>query len=311
MIKQLKNIRNKFLARKRKIRQEKKYHDIIGRHILADNATNELIYKMVIESKPCIISRFGSSELATVIYYRHSRLEDPLQNKWNAHHEHILCDVSGFFPFTDAAMDRFSEYYLSFMQNIDVLGVWHVGEEHVSDLFNKNIQLVNLPAIEPYYFDEPWSRALSGKKVLVVHPFADSIQRQYEKRELLFPGRDVLPDFNLQIIPAVQTLVDNTGGFNDWFEALDHMCNEIARADFDVAIIGAGAYGMPLANFVKKTMGKVAIHMGGATQILFGIKGKRWEENQKIKSLFNLNWINPSAAEKPAGAEKVEGGSYW
>ncbi len=311
MLKPLKNIRNKYLARKRKRRQEKNYHDIIGRHILADTAANALIYEKIMENTPCFISRFGSSELASILYYRHSRLADPLQNKWHAHHEHILCDVSGYFPFTEAAMDRFSEYYLSFIQNIDLLGVWQVGEEHVADLFDKNIQLVNLPAIEPYYFDAPWSRALAGKKVLVVHPFADSIQRQYAKRELLFPGKDVLPDFKLQVIPAVQTLVNNTGGFKDWFEALDHMCSEIANADFDVAIIGAGAYGMPLANFVKMTMGKVAIHMGGATQILFGIKGKRWEDVPKIKAFFNEHWINPSVAERPAGAEKVEGGSYW
>lgn len=311
MIEQLKNSRNKYLAQKRRQRQEKKYHDIIGRHILADKAANELIYTKIIENKPCFISRFGSSELATVLYYRHSRLLDPLQNKWNSHYEHILCDVSGFFPFTEPAMDRFTKYYLSFIYNIDMLGVWHVGEEHVADLFDKNIQLINLPAIEPYYFDEPWSRALNGKKVLVVHPFAGSIQQQFANRKLLFPGREVLPDFELQVIPAVQTLVNNTAGFNDWFEALDHMFSEISKTDFDVAIIGAGAYGMPIANFIKMKMGKVAIHMGGATQILFGIKGKRWDDIPQVQSLFNEYWINPSAEERPAGAEKVEGGSYW
>ena len=311
MIQKLKNIRNKYLARKRKLRQEKKYHAAIGRHILADETANELIFNKIIENKPCFISRFGSSELTTILFYRLARRSNPLHNKWNAQHEHILCDVSGFFPFTEEAMDRFSEYYLSLIENIDMLGVWHVGEEHVADLFDKNIQLINLPAIEPYYFDEPWSRALNGKKVLVVHPFAESIQQQFANRKLLFPGREVLPDFKLQVIPAVQTLVNNTAGFNDWFEALDHMFSEISKTDFDVAIIGAGAYGMPLANFVKMKMGKVAVHMCGATQILFGIKGKRWYDVPKIKTMFNEYWINPSATERPAGAEKVEGGSYW
>ena len=311
MIEQLKNIRNKYLVQKRKQRQEKKYHDIIGMHILADKAANEIIYTKIIENKPCFISRFGSSELATVLYYRHSRLLDPLQNKWNSHHEHILCDVSGFFPFTEAAMDRFAKYYLSFIHNIDMLGVWSVGEENIAELFKKDIQLLNLAAIEPYYFEQPWSRALAGKKVLVIHPFANSIRQQYARRHLLFPGEDVLPEFELQVIPAVQTLVNNTGGFSNWFAALDHMCSEIAIADFDLAIIGAGAYGMPLANFVKMKMGKVAIHLGGATQILFGIKGKRWDNIPQVQCLFNEHWINPSSEERPAGADKVEGGSYW
>ena len=311
MIQHLKNIRNIYLAQKRKIKQEKKYHNAIGRHILEDEAANELIFNKIIDNKPCFISRFGSSELASILFYRFTRRSNPLHNKWNTHHEHILCDVSGFFPFTQETMDRFSEYYLSLIKNIDMLGVWQIGEEHVADLLDKNIQLVNLPAIEPYNFDAPWSRALAGKRVLVVHPFADSIQQQYAKRILLFPGRDVLPNFQLQVIPAVQTLVNNTAGFPDWFAALDYMCEEIAKADFDVAIIGAGAYGMPLANFVKMKLGKVAVHIGGATQILFGIKGKRWYGVPKVKALFNEHWINPSVSERPEGAEKVEGGSYW
>ena len=311
MIKAIKNIRNTFLVKQRKIRNEKKYQQIIGKYILADNKANDLIYNKIIENKPCFISRFGSSELACLLFYRQARLPDPSTNKWNEHHKHILCDVSGFFPFTEAAMDKFSAYYLSFINNIDVLGVWEVGEEHVSNLFNKDIELINLSSIEPYYFQEPWSRALAGKKVLVVHPFAESITQQYAKRALLFQNKEVLPHFQLQVITAAQTLVDNTDGFSSWFEALDDMCAQIAKADFDVAIIGAGAYGMPIANFIKMKMGKVALHMGGATQILFGIKGKRWNDIPQVKKLFNEYWINPSTDEKPAGAEKVEGGSYW
>ena len=51
------------------------------------------------------------------------------------------------------------------------------------------------------------------------------------------------------------------------------------KIDFDVAIIGCGAYGFPLAAKLKQA-GKQAIHLAGATQLLFGIKGKRWEEYQ-------------------------------
>ena len=54
------------------------------------------------------------------------------------------------------------------------------------------------------------------------------------------------------------------------------MVKEIEKKDFDIALIGAGAYGMPLAYKIKK-MGKKAIHIGGSLQCLFGIKGSRWE----------------------------------
>lgn len=86
------------------------------------------------------------------------------------------------------------------------------------------------------------------------------------------------------------------------------MTEEAVKQDFDVALIGCGAYGFQLASRIKK-MGKVSIHMGGALQTLFGIKGSRWDK--QYSSMYNNAWVYPSAAETPAGAEKVEGGCYW
>ena len=85
---------------------------------------------------------------------------------------------------------------------------------------------------------------------------------------------------------------------------------EISKYDFDIAIIGAGAYSLPLAAYVKQ-LGKIAVQMSGSTQILFGIKGKRWEQIPEISKFFNENWIRPSEDETPKGSTKVEGGSYW
>ena len=52
---------------------------------------------------------------------------------------------------------------------------------------------------------------------------------------------------------------------------------QIDKEDFDICLIGAGAYGFPLAAYVKRK-GKKAVHLGGALQLLFGIKGSRWED---------------------------------
>ena len=86
--------------------------------------------------------------------------------------------------------------------------------------------------------------------------------------------------------------------------------SEIKKYDFDVAILGCGAYGFPLAAEIKR-MGKKAIHLGRATQLWFGIKGKRWNDDPLTKSLYNDAWVSPSDAEKPANADGVEGGCYW
>ena len=101
--------------------------------------------------------------------------------------------------------------------------------------------------------------------------------------------------------------------YANWFEALDYTCSQIQKLDFDIALIGAGAYGFFLGRFCKQ-MGKQAIHMGGALQLLFGIKGLRWEKQYPPEfgqSLFNEHWVYPAQNECPAGAEKIENGCYW
>lgn len=165
----------------------------------------------------------------------------------------------------------------------------------------------------------PWSARLKGKKVLVIHPFERSIRMQYEKnREKLFSNKpeqaDILPEFELKTIKAVQTIAgERDDRFKDWFEALDWMKSECHKMDFDVAIIGCGAYGFNLAAEIKR-MGKIVIHLGGVTQILFGIKGKRWENGgcgKEMNQYMNSYWVRPLEEEKPKGSNEVEGGCYW
>lgn len=71
-----------------------------------------------------------------------------------------------------------------------------------------------------------------------------------------------------------------------------------------------------------KKMGKQAIHLGGVLQLLFGIKGNRWENpNYGVKewgipygsysNLINDFWIKPSDKEKPQQSDQVEGACYW
>jgi hypothetical protein len=127
---------------------------------------------------------------------------------------------------------------------------------------------------------------------------------------LLFPGREVLPEFELLTFRALQTLGGASDRFASWFDAFDWMCCEIEKINFDVAIIGAGAYGFPLAAFVKR-LGRKAVHLGGATQLMFGIMGKRWEKDPTLKPYVNENWTRPLPAETPPSAHKVEDGCYW
>lgn len=69
------------------------------------------------------------------------------------------------------------------------------------------------------------------------------------------------------------------------------------KIDFDIALIGCGAYGMPLASFIKG-MGKQAVHLAGWTQILFGIKGKRWDDLPYVSKFYNNAWVRPQQQSK-------------
>jgi hypothetical protein len=137
---------------------------------------------------------------------------------------------------------------------------------------------------------------------------------------LLFENTDILPEFKLHTIPAVQSLGGVNNQFSDWFEALAWMQSEIDKVEFDICLLGCGAYGFPLASYIKRK-GKQAVHMGGSLQLLFGIKGKRWTDPQKsldtfgkpgmYESLFNEHWVFPGDENKPRNADDVEGACYW
>ena len=65
-------------------------------------------------------------------------------------------------------------------------------------------------------YKKPFTCALKGKRVLVVSPFAELINRNYENREKLFQDPDWLPEFELHTFKAVQTIAGvKDSRFND------------------------------------------------------------------------------------------------
>ena len=286
---------------------------------ISGQEASDLIRTMLSSNEPCMVARFGSTELNIVTEYVNSKLG--VKKYWlfmngqidsykfrekSMSSAHL---ISGIFPEHIRTFSKFSELTLNDMGEVDVLGSWRQQEQYYDSQLAQ-AQKVRLPDLEPYYHQNPWSSCLKGKKVLVVHPFTNTIQSQYEKRNFLFENPQILPEFELSTIKSVQSLAGEKVEFKDWFEALDSMKEKINQVDFDIAIIGCGAYGFPLAAHIKR-IGKKAVHLGGATQLLFGIKGARWENHPKISKLFNEHWVHPSKEETPDRHKIVEGGSYW
>jgi len=280
--------------------------------------SNDIIFNTLSASKPCMIGRFGAVEMSVIANYLAVKRDDRsiisyIQGKnwewwWNKRSIEQLKQCAGVWPASIQTAMRFSERQIEDSKEIDILGSWLPGEFYLNDNLNhaQKVQLFNL---EPFFAERPWTRVLKGKTVLVIHPFAETIVKQYLHRAFLFDNPEILPDFNLLTYKAVQS-IGGGEGFRDWFEALEFMEKEIELIDFDIAIIGCGAYGLSLAAYIKR-MGKKAVHLGGVTQLLFGIKGKRWDVKEKYNNLYNDYWCRPDIKEKPFTANKVEGGCYW
>lgn len=289
--------------------------------VAAGEDASALIHDELASGRPSMICRLGSTELATM-----SSTLTPLTlaNAWKlATGDAVVRDIgmhaglvralgslSGFFPTTEDAGRRFVDLMLAALDDIDVLGTW-CKQEVQFEAHLRGARRVRFRDLEPYMHAHPWSRVLAGKRVLVVHPFAELIAQQYAQRERLFANPDVLPAFDLHVITAVQSIANNPVPFDSWFDALAHMERQMSAVDFDVAIVGCGAYGLPLAAHAKR-MGRQGVHLGGQTQLLFGIKGKRWETgHERISALFNAHWVYPREEDRPKNFRVVEGGAYW
>ena len=282
-----------------------------GKPVPTQEVGNELIAKRIETGKPLLIARLGSTELSALYHYY---LHGCKNIVWEQEILYNMQIASGFFPSDAKHMERFCEEMFAHLHQVDIMGIWYnEGEETICNKYCLDTtQYIPLPSIEPYYFPEnPWSKHLKGKKVLVIHPFTDSIMYQYtHNRPKLFHNDDILPQFELKTIQAVQSIAGAATGYATWFDAYRHMCDQILATDFDIALIGAGAYGLALGSFVK-SINKQAIHMGGASQLMFGILGKRWMDNKDINKYFNEHWKKPYPHETPERAEKVENACYW
>lgn len=298
--------------------------DYYGKLILDADEGNGLIANYLEHNSPTMVCKIGSVELNCLTNYfniqnfRQSqgigRLINTIKldkNLWNERVRYEIKNNAGVFPNSDEMLEKFATFFLSHIKNIDVLGVWFkYNEDFVFHNYCSKATLMKAQVLNPVLLKNPWTYTLKDKKVLVIHPYQASILKQYNKRMLLFEDRKILPKFELKTLKAIQSAAQSKVSFKDWFEVYYHLCNKIIKIDFDIALIGAGSYSIPLASFIKTT-GKKAIHLGGETQILFGIKGRRWDCRPSISKFYNKHWVRPLPSETPQSYQKVENGCYW
>ncbi len=292
--------------------------DLVGfkRHLpytcTGDDAQRLIRDKLLLD-RPCMIGRIGCTEIRSIEGVLHKNGNWAQKLKW-------LLTFNQPWPSKklrrlwksvehpdDAFFERFTQLMMSDLGQLDVFAAWRWEEFEVFKT-PYDFDVISLDDLEPFFSATPWTAALRGRKVLVIQPFVEEIAGQYRRREKLFRNPDILPEFDLRTyMPFYRGLRD---GFAGWFDCLECMKREIAEIDFDIALIAAGPYGFPLAAHIKR-LGRKAVVVGGVLQMLFGIKGARWDAMPAYRGLYNEYWIRPGEKSRPQCFHKIEGGCYW
>lgn len=290
-------------------------------HFVGENVS-KVLQEAIRSEKPFLAGKIGSIELANILVdynyetmnYRKLWLFKFLLGEagesWRTKCMLERLKVNaGVFPIEEEQISLFSKKFLSALKNLDYLGSWLYRENELKNIL-KNTRKFPAFELEPFNNENPWTLALANKRVLVVSPFKESITEQYGLRDKLYGAKKVLPDFKLKTVRAWQTNGLNQYEGKTWYACLKDMQTQIGKQEFDIALIAAGSYSLPIGDFIKTEMHKQAIHLGGSLQVLFGIYGKRWEH--KNLHFFDKNLLKrPYAHERPKGYELVENGCYW
>jgi hypothetical protein len=287
---------------------------------------DDIIAKAIKSGEPKLIGRLGGTEARVLGCYldafKGKSFWDPFSTIFSIlnfkKRLNQLKEGAGVYPISRPVVKSFLSEYLLALETIDVLGTWGSTFTWVEKyaLRSGSTQAVSHHLVAPWvnsFVDskansKPWSFSLDGKKVLVIGGFSQSFKSQHERINEVFPN-NFYPKFDAEFISAPIS----QGGINDgrtWVDHLGRMKNEMESIDFDVALISAGAYAMPLAYHAKK-LGKIGITCGGELQLFFGVIGKRWEHMEKVTKYQNEYWVRPSESERPANWREIENGCYW
>ena len=272
------------------------------------------LYERFKDNEPFCCGKIGNCELMCIYnYYIYKQNKQPVQ--WSPNGVDEIYNNTGVFPQTEEARLDFIKEITNSLPYIDSLARWSMFnksfEESYIKSYSPNCELIDLQSIEPFYSGSPWSEHLEGKNVLVISPFVDTIQKQYSKREHIWKNTKVLPAFNLLTLKHPHSPgIDKPSEYTSWLDMVRQYKGLMDSIDYDVALTGTGASSLPLIAHAR-FRGKKGVHLGGPLQLLFGIKGGRWDNGPIGKHFYNEHWTRPSKEEMPLKYKNIEGGCYW
>ena len=288
--------------------------------------SNKFIIDLLKKDTPFTILRLGYGPETYMLYdYLTSKSKETYINSINIDMNELY-KICGIYSKTNNILSfvKFWNTTWNSLKYSDSLASMNYDERitHIEKTFAEfnSIPQITAKVIEPFYVCEaniiPWTRHLIGKRVLIISPFVESFQKQLANKFQIFKDekKKIFDDDQDFIFYKTYQTQAHDYIHNDWEETYQHMAHDIAKLDFDVALVSCGGYGIPLCNFIKTNMHKSAIYTGAGLQLLFGVFGYRWQVRDDWKKRIQENdikFIHPDEKETIKNYKSIENGAYW
>lgn len=284
-------------------------HKYAGKEFLNRQETNDLISEYIRKGDPFALVRPGNGESAFALLWEEEKLfGKQLYTRKSDNFSRNMLLYNGI-------VDEYQMIFRKDISDADIFAIFpeYLLESYLPQTYCVESKVINAWNMGPINTQRPWTDALGGKKVLVVSQFADFLLEQYSKREKLYSGEWMFPEMELIPVKSIWYFPGNET-FATWFDALNYLYTKIMEHDFDIALLSCGPFAIHLAPMLKRA-GKQAIQYAGELQMLFGIRGARWDDNPVFKKYFNESWIRITKEQVGISEEEsknMDGGvCYW
>ena len=232
---------------------------------------------------------------------------------------------AGIFPPDPGFIRRFVDRYLDDLRNLDSLGLFLDNAARELEIIREHAVRTKLA----YYRDqEPPKKEYGGakycylqnlqdRKILIVCPFGGFLASRLKEGTYEAVWRKTAKRW---FYPRSVQAIEFPYGFEattrkrytDALQLFEEITDQMKRVSYDVALIGAGGLGIPLASFAKN-QGKVGLSLGGHLQVVCGVLGKRWRTSELFRRRYITEaWVELPRRYHPSNPlESTDSGDYW
>ena len=302
------------------------YAQQLGRPLISRPKYLQQLHNALKDGRGYASAKIGQSEKMW-LYYHILRSRDVSEMRLRAYETALAYHFqvqAGLFPAAPVFYRQFIEVYSAHLCGLDCLGLFFDSPELECEIiqhYRPKASLVHYKLQEPDRSSPGddgscYLPSFAGKRLLLVCPFAHFLRQRATAetytRVWQKIGKPWFHPANIESIEFPYGYEQKTQQtFGNALNLLDAIQAQIAMKTFDVALIGAGGLGLPLAVFVK-SLGKVGLSLGGHLQIIFGVYGRRWiNRHDWQRRYFNEWWTRVPAEYRPEAHLITDNGAYW